>query len=297
MTREDHERFDELAVGWALHSLEPEDEDVFAAHLPGCPRCARTVAETTEVMRALAGDLPPAEPGEGLRDRLRAAVEETEQVVRPSSPLDLPDDAFDAGPDAEPAPPAPPGGRRRSDRPATGFPAYRSPVPVPTPPRAAWRRVLPNALVAAAVAAILGLGTWNVLLATSRDEVAATAAEQADILDSLLQPGTATIAPVADADGHEVATVVARDAQMQVITQGLEVNDRESTTYVVWGMGGDDPVPLGTFDVVRSQIDLRTVGSASTGLDDFGGFAISIEPGRQAPSAPTEVVANGQVTS
>ena len=29
--RGDHEAFDELAVGWALHALEPEDEALFAA--------------------------------------------------------------------------------------------------------------------------------------------------------------------------------------------------------------------------------------------------------------------------
>ena len=81
--RGDHEVFDELAVGWALHALEPEDEALFARHLPDCPRCARTVAETEEVMAAMATDLPPAEPSEDLRARLRAGVERTEQVRRP----------------------------------------------------------------------------------------------------------------------------------------------------------------------------------------------------------------------
>ena len=47
---DDHREFDELAVGWALHALEPEDEDAFAVHLPGCARCAETVAEATELM-------------------------------------------------------------------------------------------------------------------------------------------------------------------------------------------------------------------------------------------------------
>ena len=89
----DHEGFDELAVGWALHALEPEDETLFARHLPDCARCARTVAETEEVMAALATDLPPAEPSEQLRSRLRAAVERTEQVHRPPSPAALPDTA------------------------------------------------------------------------------------------------------------------------------------------------------------------------------------------------------------
>jgi len=56
-------------------------------------------------------------------------------------------------------------------------------------------------------------------------------------------------------------------------------------------------VPLGEFDVVTPQMDLRTVGSTATGLDEFTQYAVSIESGRQAPSQPTEVVATGQVTS
>jgi hypothetical protein len=54
---------------------------------------------------------------------------------------------------------------------------------------------------------------------------------------------------------------------------------------------------LGTFDVEGSQKVVRTVGSGLTGLDEFSMYGISIEPGRKAPSEPTEVVATGQVTS
>ncbi|HEX2074468.1 MAG TPA: anti-sigma factor [Geodermatophilus sp.] len=299
--REDHELFDELAVGWALHALEPEEETLFAAHLPECPRCVRTVAETSEVMGALASDLPAAEPSEGLRARLRAAVEHTEQVTPGLPPLDGPADPFaDEEPPAAPAVPAAPAAEapRPPERPATGFPGYRPPggdVPLPAP--SPWRRVLPNALAAAAVAVILCLGTWNVLLATSRDEARAVAAEQAEIMEALLRPGQATIAPLSDDDGSPVATVVARTGQVQVVTHGLSVNDDEDEVYVVWGIGEGPPVALGTFDVVSTEMDLRTVGSASTGLDGYATYGISIEPGRQAPSAPTVIVATGQVTS
>jgi hypothetical protein len=34
-----------------------------------------------------------------------------------------------------------------------------------------------------------------------------------------------------------------------------------------------------------------------TGLDQFAACGISLEPGQEAPSAPTEIVATGQVTS
>ena len=62
-------------------------------------------------------------------------------------------------------------------------------------------------------------------------------------------------------------------------------------------MQGDLPQALGTFDVVTAQTDLRTVGSAATGLDDYSVYAISIEPGREAPSFPTDVIGQGEVTS
>ncbi len=301
---EDHETFDQLAVGWALHALEPEDEASFAPHLASCPRCARTVAETSEVMAALAGDLPPAEPSERLRDRLRDAVERTEQLPPPT----VTDRDAPAPPAVTPVPVAPPGGRRRTDVPgagstaagrrATGFPDHVSPAGAAgADPRSVWRRVLPNALVAAAVAAVLALGTWNVVLGSARDEAQAVAAEQAGLVESLLRPGRATIAPVADPDGQDVATVVARDDRVQVVTHGLEVNDSSDSTYVVWGVTGDTPVALGTFDVISPRMDLQTLGSASTGPDEYDVYAISIEPGRRAPSTPTDVVARGQVTS
>ena len=282
----DHETYDELAVGWALHALEPEDEARFGLHLPDCARCARTVAETSEVMAALATDLPPAEPSDDLRDRIRSAVEETEQLRSPVLPPVPPMTPLDA-------PPAP--------RPVVGPAPDRPPVTATWRPRrvrpAGWRGRMPQALVAAAAAVVVGLGIWNVVLSTSRQQAEQTAAEQQHLVDSLLVPGQATIAPLSNSDGHRVATVVARPGQIQVVTSGLDVNDETSTTYVVWGTSKGAPVPLGTFDVVQPRLDLRTVGSDHTGLDGFSGYAISLEPGRKAPAKPTRIVANGQVTS
>jgi Anti-sigma-K factor rskA len=293
--RGEHEPFDELAVGWALHALEPEDETVFAAHLPGCARCARTVGEAADVLAAMAGDLPPARPPEGLRDRILAGVEQAEQVARP-------------GPGARPEPPPPAPAPAPAPTPtpadvpvlgpvAVAFPdSALPPVPVGGPGAGtAWRRVLPSALVAAAVAVLLALGTWIVVLSTARDEATAAAAEQAEIVQSLLRPGEALVAPVDDSGGRPVATVVARDEQVQVVTHGLDLNDRDETTYVVWGLSDGPPVSLGTFDVQGPQMELQTVSSGATGAD-FTGFGVSLEPGREAPSAPTEIVARGQVT-
>ncbi len=267
---EEHRAFDELAVGWALHALEPEDEAAFAQHLLGCDRCARTVAETSEVMAALAADLPPAEPSDQLRERLRSAVSTTEQR------------AADDGA-------AVPGARSEA---ATGFPHYR-----PVEPRVAGgspgrRRAPLLVLAAAAVAAVLGLGVWNVVLADSRSDLQRTLAEQERIVETLLTPGEATVAALSTDDGRAVATVVARPDRVEVVSYGLPVNAGDQT-YVVWGVDGDQLEALGTFDVTGSQMTVQTVGSGSTGLDGYSGYGISIEPGQQAPSAPTEIVATG----
>jgi hypothetical protein len=265
----EHAPFDELAVGWTLHALEPEDESLFVAHLAGCERCAVTVAETRDVMSEMATDLPQAEPSEGLLQRIRAAVEDTEQLQ-------------ETGSDATGAP-------ARPLRVVSGGPR------VPEP-RSRWRQALPVGLVAAAVAAILGLGLWNVVLNSDREKLQTTVAEQNAVMKGLLSPGRATIAPLKAPDGKSVATVVARGDEVNLIMQGLAVNDPRSTTYVLWSMDGGNAESLGTFDVTSSQIAMKTVGSGATGVEhDI--YGISLEPGRKAPSLPTEVVATGQVTS
>ena len=286
--RGEHETFDELAVGWALHALEPEDEERFAAHLPTCPRCRQTVRETSDVMGALAGDPPLVDPPERLRERLHAAVEETEQQPRPAR-------GDERTPPVPPAVPDRPAPVYRFEPPASG--AHRAPFPVDAgDPRSSWRRVLPNALVAAAVAAILALGTWNVVLSSAREEAQAAVAEQAELVDALLTPGRATIAPLT-ADGATVATVVAREGQVQVVTQGLRPNDVQDQTYVVWGTGAGGAAALGTFDVTSPQPAVRTVVSGPSGLDAYTGYAVSLEPGRSAPPEPSDIVAQGEVPS
>jgi anti-sigma-K factor RskA len=290
----DHEAFDQLAVGWALHALEPEDESAFARHLPDCPRCARTVAETEEVMAALATDLPAAEPSAELRSRLRAAVERTEQVHRPSAVAPpLPDDT------------APLRSRRRPDHGSSTRARQASAATPGAAPehhdRFASLREHGWALaLAAAVAGVVGLGIWNVSLSTARDRAVEAAAEQQAVVEALLQPGARVLAPMRDPEegGDPLATVVVRGGDLQVVSQALPVNDTEET-YVLWGLRDDSPDPeaVGVFDVVRSRLDVNAVGSAATGSDDYDSYAVSLEPGRQPPAAPSGVLAIGQVTS
>jgi hypothetical protein len=72
-----HTPYEQLAVGHALSALEPEDEQRFLAHLPGCAACTRSLAEHTETLAQLAYDVvseaPPASILEGIRTGVTAS--------------------------------------------------------------------------------------------------------------------------------------------------------------------------------------------------------------------------------
>ena len=68
----DHASWEELAVGHALHALEPEDEETFLAHLRGCARCERLLDDARAAAADLAYAAPSLEPPEQLRRRISA---------------------------------------------------------------------------------------------------------------------------------------------------------------------------------------------------------------------------------
>jgi hypothetical protein len=73
----------ELVVGWALHALELADESPVAAHMPGCPICTSTAAETEEVGARLGLSVPQAIPRAELEQRVLSvtAAKREAQVV------------------------------------------------------------------------------------------------------------------------------------------------------------------------------------------------------------------------
>lgn len=272
--RRDHEEYDELAVGWALKALEPDDESRFAKHLLECSRCVQTVREAQDMTSAMAMAVPMEEPSEGLRARIMAAVaaEPRDPDVRP--PAQLP------------------------RRPALDIGAQRRPARHQQHVRGRFRVIARGVALAAALALVVGLGVWNVGLRDDRAAARAVASRQAEVLDALNDRGVYNVAPLETSDGEAVGLVVVHGGAAKVMADGLPVNDAGSETFVLWGMRHSlSPVALGTFDVVQAELDVRTVSSTSTGLDQYDGYAISIEPGRQAPSAPTDMVATGTVGS
>jgi hypothetical protein len=89
MTNDAHERFDELAAGYALHALEPADEQVFRTHLDGCSRCQLEVAAHVDTLGHLAYAAAPAELPAGILAGIRAEIGGDAAEVVPPARLDV----------------------------------------------------------------------------------------------------------------------------------------------------------------------------------------------------------------
>jgi anti-sigma-K factor RskA len=71
-----HSEYEELAAGYVLGALEPDDEHVFQRHLGGCSVCEANVRELEAVAGRLATSVPPVEPPDtvwaGIRREIRS---------------------------------------------------------------------------------------------------------------------------------------------------------------------------------------------------------------------------------
>lgn len=258
---------EELAVGWAMHTLEPDEETLFRAHLPGCARCRRTVQSTEEVTAVLGGSIRQEDPPPHLRARLMAAIEHAPQ---------------------------------ESVAPAPVKPAQQEGVAAPVVLDSRRRRVVTRTrvLLAAAAVVLIALiaGVLGVQYAKLSDQVAAQTAQTEQLQQALrVAADPATNRAVLRTDkGDPVAVLLNGDHDAAVMPVKLNPNDAAKQVYVVWGTSTNNPVPLATFDVQPGTREM-TLLSWSPNAHVHKGFAISLEPGRAAPATPSAVMAQGQV--
>lgn len=69
-----HAELEQLAAGYVLGALEPDDEQAFARHLDGCQLCQREVNQLEGVVGELAYAVPQVEPPRALRTAIRREV-------------------------------------------------------------------------------------------------------------------------------------------------------------------------------------------------------------------------------
>lgn len=261
----DHARFDELAAGYALHALEPDEESQFRTHARHCPLCQQALAGYADVAAALAETAPPAEPSPELGPRILAVAL-----------------ARDPGHDRADTRAADQGAARRGTRPAKDARV----VPLRRHPRPRWLK--PAA--AAAAAALIAGGTWAGLAASQGNSAPPP-------LAACGHPGACPEVPLTGTAAHQTtARVIITAGSAWLLASGLPANDAKSQIYVLWQItAAHAPLPVGSFDIRSGARQPIKVGQLAASYNGTKAFAVSLEHGRVIPASPSHVVAQGQL--
>jgi anti-sigma-K factor RskA len=78
-----HSEYEQLAAGYVLGALEPDDEHVFQRHLGGCSQCEANVRDLEEVVGTLAYAAPPVDPPETLWASIQREIRPEQRRVQP----------------------------------------------------------------------------------------------------------------------------------------------------------------------------------------------------------------------
>jgi anti-sigma-K factor RskA len=249
-----HSEYEELAAGYVLGALEPDDEHVFRRHLDGCAACEANVRELEAVVGELAYAVPQVDPPDTVWAGIRREIR-PEAVHRPAVPQ----------PDM---PGAAPGAGRRGR----------------------GRRMLPGLAAAAAIVLVAALSVWNLNLrdenAVYRDRVAAL--ERAT---QLANDPNAALVSLDDSPGPAGAagTVIAssREDRGVLIVENLPPLARDRV-YELWAVPGGDP---GKAEKALVFQPLRRPGTQTllfeTPIQPGTVFAITEEPGPDGSAKPT----------
>lgn len=278
MTAVTHEHFEQLAVGHALSALEPEDEQLFLAHLSSCAACEHALAEHDETLSHLAYAPDATEPPPELLAGIRAGV------LASGRPVSFPD----AGPAAARPRPLRALGRQRDGRPPArighGGPALRRRLPL---------------LAAAAAAAVLvgGLGTWNANLRNDRVTQSAQSEQYAAAVRTLFDAGPGRSVQLRDGSNKVKAVAVVRDNSVSLVTNDVEPTDAKNR-YVLWREDQRGALHgVAAFDVRHRGVEVVRDLPLDVEPADVQYLLVTREPrGKGMPQQPTTTpLASGHV--
>jgi anti-sigma factor RsiW len=263
-----HSELEELAAGYVLGALEPDDEQAFQRHLEGCPTCQANVRELEAVVGELAYSAPPVDPPDTVWAGIRRQI--------------MPE----ARRGAVPGPAATAAGQGGS---APGGPGT---TPGGTAGARRGLRLGPGLAAAAAILLVVVLSLWNLNLrdqnAVQRDRIAA--------LERATQLANDPTAKLVALDDNPAAPP---GAQAAVIASTLEDRGvllienlpplQRGRVYELWG------IPAGgmTADAEKAVVfvPLRRTGTQTlqfeVPIQPGTTFAITDEPGPDGSEKPT----------
>ncbi len=261
--RTDHADFEALAAGYALHSLEPEDEQRLSAHLVTCPGCARIVADTASLGAAFAELLDAQPPPPALRERILAAA--TAEPRTPGEPV------------------------RHAKAGSDGPRVVRAREELASPAsRVRPRRLLRERAAIAVLAAAIGVAVAVPVTLAASHHASSTA--NTALAQWLLKPSARemTLKPTT---GPALAKVVVTDQGAYLLADGLPTNQQPDSIYVLWAADATQQMrAVATFDVHGSAPVQLTAAKLPYSATQISSMAISLERGRKAPAQPSDVV-------
>ena len=263
-----HSELEELAAGYVLGALEPDDEHAFQRHLEDCPTCQATVRELEAVVGELAYSAPPVDPPDTVWAGIRRQIKPEARrgaVPGPASTAARQGGAPQAAPGTLPGQAA--GGR--------------------------GLRLLPGLAAAAAIFLVVVLSLWNLNL---RDENAVYRNRLATLERAAQLANDPTASLVAlndnpDAPPGAQAAVIAstREDRGVLLVEHLPPLQR-GRVYELWG------IPAGTNPATSAEraavfVPLRRTGTQTVQFEvpiqPTTVFAITDEPAPNGSEKPT----------
>lgn len=258
--------FAELAAGYALDALSPEDAEAFEAALVEHPEWASIVETDAATVGDLAVGVGEVEPPAHVRAAVLSAI------AGSSAAESLPaGSALDARADAEPTSSGAP--TQDAEPPRNAEPPLNTEA-IQTVARRTWTRGL--LALAASFILLIALGTVAVTLGDRlRAPEAVAALEQIQAADD-----AQTVTDQVAGGGTATAYWSVSLGQAVVVTTGVESAPR-GETYELWFVREGTPVSAGQFDTDRS-------GSATAQLDgtveEGDVIAVTVEPDGGSPT-------------
>jgi anti-sigma-K factor RskA len=253
----EHTAFEELAAGYALHALEPAEEQTFVDHLASCANCERALGRHERVTARLADLSEADQPPAALWATIQASLG-----------------------------PAAPSGDRPALRPVrpVGEGSHDTPAPASSRLSLAHRLRSPIAAVAAALlAAAIGIGTWQAV-----DRPARSGPDVAALTSSCRNESGCDVVTMTPGS-HERVVLLVRGQRARMVTPGLAHLSGDQT-YVLWQLSRNGrPIGVSAFSAAHKAA--RTV-SLRIPVAKTAKFAVSREHGDTIPSHPTKVIAS-----
>ncbi len=274
-----HTTWEELAAGYALHALEPAEEQAFVDHLGQCAMCERAVGDHELVTAQLAvlseGAPPPPELWSGIHAALEPRPVGEGMPVLHAVPTAEPSRSFDPVPSGEPS---------RSVAPVPSGEPANDESPAPRRTRRRWMRPQLAAAAAVLVAAAAGVGSWQAVEHTGATPTQTRVSQCQD-------ESGCDVVPLR-AGGAKKAVLMVRGRRVQMASPGLPKLPKNQT-YVFWQLSKNDgPVGVQAFtDPARSHAMSLPIAVTQTTA-----FAISREHGHTIPDAPSNIVTRAPAT-